>query len=100
MIAIKAVDVILGFVNDKIDSKYFDGILRMSEQQRRESTLITRLASEKHIADGEEQVVGKKSRLRDEVKGWTWAGLGVGAIMVVVAWVVYLVFSQGTNQSS
>jgi hypothetical protein len=38
--------------------------------------------------------------MRSVQKGWTAAGLGAGGAMVLIAWVLYLIYSQGTTSGT
>lgn len=46
------------------------------------------------LEGGAEAVEVKRSMMGEPIKVWTWAGLGGGAVMTVVAWVIYLIFAK------
>lgn len=86
VMAIKALDFLLGLFYIVLDRVALDSILTRSERAQAEHDLAV-LAGEK------QENVGS---LRRPSTVWTCAGLSTGAAMTVAAWAVYLVYAQGS----
>ncbi|ORY67943.1 major facilitator superfamily domain-containing protein [Leucosporidium creatinivorum] len=84
--AIKALDFFFGLYYIYFDRYHLNGLLSRSEKSK--------LVRDEQLAKGE--VVERRGRFRDPIKGWTNLGIVAGVAMTVVAWVVYLVYSQGS----
>lgn len=84
--AIKALDFLFGLSYIWIDRYHLSGILSRSEKSK--------LARDEQLGKGE--VTEQRGRFRDPIKGWTNGGIVAGVAMTIVAWVVYLVYSQGS----
>jgi cytoskeletal protein RodZ len=69
-----------------LDGRYFGGVLRMSEAEK--------LRDVQHQES--EGSAAHKYPLKQPVKLWTVLGLIVMFALVVTAWVVYLVYAQGS----
>lgn len=104
LIAIKSLDVLYGLVYDVIDGRYFGSILRTSESQRRK--LVAERATRQLPLSSAVEVEVEVENKRAYAEGGelvcmqpqmvtTGLGLVLGAAMVIVAWVVYLIYSQG-----
>lgn len=85
-ISLKAFYLLLGLFYIYFDRYHLNGILTRSEGAK--------VARDAKLASGEK--MEKRARYRDALPGWTFLGIGVGLVLVVVAWVVYLVYSQGS----
>ncbi|ORY80661.1 major facilitator superfamily domain-containing protein [Leucosporidium creatinivorum] len=85
-IALKAFYFVLGCWYIWFDRYHLNGILTRSERAK--------VARDARLASGEE--TEKRARYRDALPGWTFLGIGVGVALIIVAWVVYLVYSQGS----
>lgn len=83
LIALKAVDVVYGFMYHFIDRKYFAGVLWMNERQR------VQKEEEGELEEG-------KWPLRKDQKVTTYLGVGLLGVMIIIAWVLYLIYSQGS----
>lgn len=97
LIAIKSLDVFLGIFYHKIDVKYLGSVLRMSEKEKIESDRLSRLKMEKEGKEIDEKVVvvGGKGKSMNEVRIiWSWTGLGGGTVMMLAAWIIYLIFAR------
>ncbi|KAJ7868492.1 major facilitator superfamily domain-containing protein [Mycena leptocephala] len=86
LIALKAVDVVYGMLYHVLDGRYFGGVLRMSEAEK--------LRDVQHQES--EGSTAHKYPLKQPVKLWTVLGQIVMFALVVTAWVVYLVYAQGS----
>jgi hypothetical protein len=76
-----------------IDRYQLNSLLTRSERHR----LITDDPTNAFPGDArEEAIVEEKGWMLRPSKPWTVAGLGTGAAMTVAAWVVYLIYSQGS----
>lgn len=80
LIALKSVDVLFGLAYDRLDKRYFNSVLSLSERAR----------VKKESQQTEEE---KMSGLMKAKKGWTIAGLTVGAALVITAYVLYIHYS-------
>lgn len=80
LIAIKALDVLLGLSYHFFDKRYLNGVLGSKDKQLR--ALEEEMSEEEHTRG-----------LRAPVKPVTLAALGVVIAMVVTAWVLYLVYA-------
>lgn len=94
IIGFKSIDIILGFIYPFLDSRYFNGILQMSELQRIKYNESREAEGTKLIYEG--RVEERRTGMQEERKGWTIAGLGGGTAMTVAAWIVYLYFAQSS----
>ncbi|KAJ6565498.1 hypothetical protein DFH09DRAFT_1278596 [Mycena vulgaris] len=86
LITIKAIDVVCGLLYPVLDVRYFGSVLRMSEEEKLRD--VQRQESE-----------GTDARayvLKKPVKLWTVLGFCVMFSITVIAWVLYLVYSQGS----
>lgn len=83
LIAMKAIDVFYGFGYHFLDKNCFGGVLRQNEAQQR-------------AAEADEAETGRRrpAPLRKAVKSVTYIGMALLSILVVIAWVLYLVYSQ------
>ncbi|ESK92084.1 mfs transporter [Moniliophthora roreri MCA 2997] len=81
-IALKSVDVIYGLLYDRLDRWQLGGVLRMNEAQR--------------IAKEREDNEDLKKPLQRPLKPFTYLGLLIMACMIICAWAIYLIFSQGS----
>ncbi|KAJ6565588.1 hypothetical protein DFH09DRAFT_1314877 [Mycena vulgaris] len=79
-------DVAYGLLYRIPDVRYFGGVLRMSEAEK----LRDVRCQESEGTDARAWVLKKPAKL------WTVLGFGVMFSITVVAWVLYLVYSQGT----
>ena len=83
LLALKSIGFFLGFFYMALDRIALDGILTRSE--------LAQARLDAKFASGE--VIERRGRLRDPSRSWTVAGLVIGALLVVVAWVVYILYS-------
>ena len=83
LIATKAIDVFLGVGYHYMDRRALGGVLKRNEAEQR-------------AAEGEEGGQGDKKGLplRKAVKTVTQLGVSIMTCLIVVAWVLYLVYSQ------
>ena len=77
---LKAFDFFIGSFFIWFDRRHVDGVLSQAEKDQR--------------ALGES--AERRARYKDPIRGWTVAGVTVGLAMTITAWVVYLVYSQGS----
>ena len=82
-LAVKAVGFCLGLFYIVWDRVALNSILTRSEQKQKER--------DAKITSG--AIVERRARLRSPKRAWTVAGLVTGAILIVVAWTVYITFS-------
>jgi len=87
LIALKAVDIGYGMLYHIIDTRYFGGVLKRNEAQQRQAEEEERLA-------GASEELNQRRKLRGPVRLLTLLGIGTLGAMIVVAWVLYLVYSQ------
>ncbi|KAJ6505992.1 major facilitator superfamily domain-containing protein [Mycena vulgaris] len=87
LIALKAVDVVYGMLYHVLDVRYFGSVLRMSEAEK---------LRDAQRQESEPGGAAKEYPLKRPVKLWTGLGLVVMFALVVTAWVVYLVYAQGS----
>ncbi|KAI5474601.1 MFS transporter [Pseudohyphozyma bogoriensis] len=85
--ALKAFDFFIGLSYVLLDRLRLEGMLSSPAR-------VIKAEREK-IDAGEREEYG--GWLMQSSKRWTWAGLGVGVAMTVVAWVVYLVYAKGSS---
>ncbi|KAJ7236620.1 major facilitator superfamily domain-containing protein [Mycena rebaudengoi] len=87
LIALKVVDVVYGMLYHVLDFRYFGSVLRMSEAEK---------LRDAQRQESEPGSAAKEYPLKRPVKLWTGLGLVVMFALVVTAWVVYLVYAQGS----
>lgn len=85
-IALKAFYFAVGLWYTYFDRYHLNGILTRSERAK--------IARDARLVSGEERE--NRGKYRDALHGWTLLGIGVGVALIIVAWVVYLVYSQGS----
>lgn len=83
LIALKAIDVLLGLVYNIIDRKYFDGVLKLNEK---------RLLKKARQESEQEKTRG----MRKPIRAWTAAGCSVLVAFVTTSYVLYITYSIGT----
>ncbi|KAJ6565492.1 major facilitator superfamily domain-containing protein [Mycena vulgaris] len=86
LIAIKSLDVIYGMLYHLLDVRYFGSVLRMSEAEKLRDVQLQE-------TEGSTRPVYP---LKRPVKLWTVLGFIVMFSLTVTAWVLYLVYSQGS----
>lgn len=84
--ALKVYDFFIGIIYIYLDHYKMNGILGRSEGGKRRR--------DARLAEGDEVEV--KGSLREPSTVWLWAGMNIGVALTLVAWVVYLVYSQGS----
>lgn len=84
--AIKALDFFFGLAYIWLDRHHLNGILSRSEKSK--------LARDEQL--GKRAITEQRGRFRDPMVAWTNAGIVASVVMTIVAWVVYLVYSQGS----
>ncbi|KAJ6588645.1 major facilitator superfamily domain-containing protein [Mycena capillaripes] len=87
LIALKSVDVFYGMLYHILDGRYFGGVLRMSEAEKLRDV---------QRQEQEGSAGAREYPLKRPVRLWTVLGLGVMFALVVTAWVLYLVYAQGS----
>ncbi|KAJ6625112.1 major facilitator superfamily domain-containing protein [Mycena sp. CBHHK59/15] len=86
LIALKSVDAIYGMLYHFLDVRYFGGVLRMSEAERL-----------RDVRDANDEKTPRRHyALTGPVRLVTVLGVAVMGALVVTAWVIYLVYSQGS----
>lgn len=83
LIAMKTIDVFIGVGYAYLDKKAFGGVLKRNEAEQR-------AAEEGEAESGND----KTAALRKAIKTVTLVGVAVMAALIVVAWVLYLTYSQ------
>ncbi|KAJ7130411.1 major facilitator superfamily domain-containing protein [Mycena epipterygia] len=85
LIALKSLDVVYGMLYHVLDGRYFGGVLRMSEAEKLRDVQLQEAEGSK-----------RQYPLKRPVKQWTVLGFAVMFALTVTAWVLYLVYAQGS----
>ncbi|BGP18173.1 hypothetical protein JCM10213_009016 [Rhodosporidiobolus nylandii] len=97
-IGVKALDVLFGLSYIILDRTHLSSLLTRPERARKSSEQPSHAypALEKGEKGEVEERAEEKPWMLRPGAGWTTAGLVMGLVMTVVAWAVYLVYSQGS----